>query len=97
MLDKLYFSLSKGLLLQKVGDDVTYAELCLNRPTSLADAGTAYRGGSQWRGEDPTIYAEIDHSRRPPPLNHPLVSPATHREIVTVRTPLMGSQQESCV
>lgn len=62
--------------------------------------------------DDPTIYAQIDHSRRPPPIPHakttsPMISPASalfpakqglyHREVVTVRTPLMGCQQESCV
>ncbi|XP_046659110.1 LOW QUALITY PROTEIN: nephrin-like [Homalodisca vitripennis] len=93
--DDLYDNYKNNYLSQRPDNDVTYAELCLSRPTSLVDA--AYRGsGTLRRGEEPTIYAEIDHNRRPP---HSLVSPATgsHREIVTVRTPLMGSQQESCV
>ncbi|XP_054259110.1 synaptogenesis protein syg-2-like [Macrosteles quadrilineatus] len=81
----LYDNYKNNYLSQRPSDDVTYAELCLSRPTSLVD-----------RGRDPTIYAEIDHNRRAN-LPHSLVSPATHREIVTVRTPLMGSQQESCV
>uniref|UniRef100_A0A1B6DTE2 Ig-like domain-containing protein n=1 Tax=Clastoptera arizonana TaxID=38151 RepID=A0A1B6DTE2_9HEMI len=77
-----------------IGDDVTYAELCLPRPTSLIESkntGRMIRDGTIRKTEEPTIYAEIDHVRRPP-----LVSPP-HREIVTVRTPLMTSDQESCV
>jgi len=116
---------------------VTYAELCLARPTSLQDpvlaggnckvgSGMVLGGGGGAAGivrgrEEPTIYAQIDHTRRPqppPPLSQggdapqltalsPLVSPIScaplthpamlHREVVTVRTPLMASQQESCV
>jgi len=116
---------------------VTYAELCLARPTSLQDPAVVggnckvgsrvvLGGGGVSAGivrgrEEPTIYAQIDHTRRPqppPPLSQgcdtpqltalsPLVSPVTcaplshpamlHREIVTVRTPLMANQQESCV
>ncbi|XP_050301674.1 nephrin isoform X2 [Anthonomus grandis grandis] len=65
------------------------------------------------KGEkDSTIYTQIDHGRRPPPpvpnsRTSPIISPVTaifpitkgmyHREVVTVRTPLMGCQQESCV
>ncbi|PSN56957.1 hypothetical protein C0J52_10847, partial [Blattella germanica] len=102
-------------------EEVTYAELCLARPTSLQDPALVGGGGVVLGGggggvrvrEEPTIYAQIDHTRRPqppPPLQKgcetalsPLVSPLTHpggmlhREIVTVRTPLMASQQESCV
>lgn len=118
-------------------EEVTYAELCLTRPTSLQDpklvggncklgSGVVLGGGGGAAGivrsrEEPTIYAQIDHTRRPqppPPFPQgcttpqlsalsPLVSPVScatlahpatlHREIVTVRTPLMASQQESCV
>ncbi|XP_066142755.1 neural cell adhesion molecule 2-like isoform X1 [Euwallacea fornicatus] len=65
------------------------------------------------KGDDSTIYTKIDHNRRPPPpipnsRTSPIISPVTaifptskqglyHREVVTVRTPLMGCQQESCV
>lgn len=116
---------------------MTYAELCLARPTSLQDSthgggnckvgsGVVLGGGGVSAGtvrgrEEPTIYAQIDHTRRPqppPPLPQgrdtpqltalsPLMSPVScatlshpavpHREIVTVRTPLMANQQESCV
>jgi hypothetical protein len=118
-------------------EEVTYAELCLTRPTTLQDptlgggnckvsSGVVLGGGGSAAGvvrvrEEPTIYAQIDHTRRPqppPPIPQgcntpqlttlsPLVSPIScaplthpamlHREIVTVRTPLMASQQESCV
>lgn len=118
-------------------EEVTYAELCLTRPTTLQEptlgagnckvsSGMVLGGGGGAAGvvrgrEEPTIYAQIDHTRRPhppPPLPQgcntpqltalsPLVSPIScsplthpamlHREIVTVRTPLMASQQESCV
>lgn len=121
----------------QASDEVTYAELCLARPTSLQDpalvggnckvgSGVVLGGGGVSTGivrgrEEPTIYAQIDHTRRPqppPPLQQgcdtpqltalsPLVSPVScaplshpamlHREIVTVRTPLMANQQESCV
>ncbi|XP_044729168.1 nephrin-like [Chrysoperla carnea] len=67
-----------------VGNEVTYAELCLGRPLTESAA----------RKDDTTIYAQIDHNRRPPP---PPVGVYHHREVVTVRTPLMGCQQESCV
>ena len=112
------------LVFSQGSEEVTYAELCLARPTSLQDpalvggnckvgSGVVLGGGGIVRGrEEPIIYAQIDHTRRPqppPPLQSPqltalspLVSPLTHpgmlhREIVTVRTPLMASQQESCV
>jgi hypothetical protein len=118
-------------------EEVTYAELCLAKPTALQDptfSGGNYKVGSGVvigpsgsatgivRGrEEPTIYAQIDHTRRPQPPSplpqgcnttqltalSPLVSPIScaplthpamlHREIVTVRTPLMANQQESCV
>ncbi|XP_075221992.1 nephrin-like, partial [Lycorma delicatula] len=79
------------------GEEVTYAELCLARPTTLGTGvegsmGTGPGGGGVIHRNEPTVYAEIDHSRRPP-----LISPGTHREIVTVRTPLMANAQESCV
>ncbi|CAH0550166.1 unnamed protein product [Brassicogethes aeneus] len=103
---------------QNVPSEVTYAELALARPSSL-DAlknGAAVQFGTL-RGrktDDPTIYAQIDHNRRPPPppipakASPPMVSPVAnlfptakqglyHREVVTVRTPLMGCTQESCV
>ncbi|XP_068082092.1 nephrin [Anabrus simplex] len=99
-----------------VADEVTYAELSLARPTSLQDTNLAMGSGMLVGGslnlgggirgrDEPIIYAQIDHSRRPPPSDlagTPLVSPGSHptfypREIVTVRTPLMSNQQESCV
>lgn len=65
------------------------------------------------KGDESTIYTKIEHGRRPPPpipnsRTSPIISPVTaifptskqglyHREVVTVRTPLMGCQQESCV
>jgi hypothetical protein len=62
------------------------------------------------RGRDePTIYAQIDHTVRrgggaaTTVVTSPLQSPLSPlegppgREIVTVRTPLMANQQESCV
>lgn len=70
-------------------EEVTYAELCLARPpiaTELAITPT--------RKEEPTIYAQIDHSRRG---TLGLDTNVSQREIVTVRTPLMNNQQESCV
>lgn len=90
---------------------MTYAELSLTRPSSLEplkNGGGGGGGGGQFRaGDNPTIYAQIDHDRRPARKASPLVSPASvfpqakqglyHREVVTVRTPLMGCQQESCV
>lgn len=96
----------------QAGNEVTYAELSLTRPNSLE---AVKNGGNQYgtlrSREDPTIYAQIDHNRRPPPVptkTSPMVSPVSsifpaakqglyHREVVTVRTPLMGCQQESCV
>ncbi|KAK6635958.1 hypothetical protein RUM44_001213 [Polyplax serrata] len=83
--------------------EVTYAELCIARPDSIdsKDKSSSLISSQRTR-QDPTIYAVIDHNRRPPgePLKSPLtpMSLATGaREIVTVRTPLMGHQQESCV
>lgn len=93
-------------------DEVTYAELVLaGRAAHGGDAngGGTLRRGVATMGREPTIYAQIDHSRKglagtPPSLGTPLspscsvvgVAPPL-REIVTVRTPLMASQQESCV
>ncbi|XP_022914013.2 nephrin isoform X1 [Onthophagus taurus] len=75
--------------------------------------GGGQYGTLRGRTDDSTIYAQIDHSKKLPPapvrgsLPSPLISPASlfptaktgiyQREIVTVRTPLMGCQQESCV
>lgn len=99
----------------QAGNELTYAELSLTRPNSLE---TFKNGGSQYgtlrARDEPTIYAQIDHNKRAPPVpakssvTSPLVSPVSsifssakpglhHREVVTVRTPLMGCQQESCV
>ena len=99
----------------QIGNEVTYAELTLTRPNSLEPIKN---GGGQYgtlRGkDDSTVYAQIDHCKKPPPmaplksLTSPMVSPVSslfpaaktglyHREVVTVRTPLMGCQQESCV
>ncbi|XP_031784587.1 synaptogenesis protein syg-2 isoform X2 [Nasonia vitripennis] len=132
--------------------EVTYAELCLARPSSLttaagtdcklasigglsslagfssASSGIIVGGGKQQPGgvgyakAEATVYACIDHSARPPkPLVEQMslspasttaglniiqqdslqlkqVLPGQHhpREVVTVRTPLISSQ-ESCV
>ncbi|KAK9753864.1 hypothetical protein QE152_g1719 [Popillia japonica] len=96
-------------------NEVTYAELALARPNSLDPIknGSAQYGMSRGGRDDSTIYAQIDHSRKPQiPMktaaSSPVVSPVSslfppskpslyQREIVTVRTPLMGCQQESCV
>ena len=94
-------------------DEVTYAELVLAGRTAhnavdVNGGGTLRRGVAAMgaMGREPTIYAQIDHSRKvtPPSLGTPLsgtLSPSGSipplREIVTVRTPLMASQQESCV
>lgn len=120
-----HFQSTELLFLFQAVNEVTYAELALARPNSLETVGmknaanaknnTAHLYGTMRHNnyrDDPTIYAQIDHSRRPPPSTtltktSPLVSPASslfptkpglyHREVVTVRTPLMGCQQESCV
>ncbi|XP_023288397.1 nephrin [Orussus abietinus] len=126
--------------------EVTYAELCLSRPVTLstlsalsalttADHGVGSGAGTNYvradqRTTDPTVYASIDHTARPPrndrlaspsrsevaPQHHrPLHDHRPHlhphhqqppeeqqrqpprsREVVTVRTPLI-STQESCV
>ncbi|KAL1114815.1 hypothetical protein AAG570_007639, partial [Ranatra chinensis] len=73
---------------QLQGNEITYAELCLGRGD-----GTGGGGLPQGREEEPIVYAEIDHS-------HNNLSPTGipgHREVITVRTPLMANQQESCV
>lgn len=130
---------------------MTYAELCLARPTTLSTLGTDTKlanlgsvtglGGLQGYGsgvivggksyaKEATVYACIDHSARPPKIDTvkstsscgstPLstMSGLLHdstvtgmtgvtgltgttskhpaREVVTVRTPLISSQ-ESCV
>lgn len=125
--------------------EVTYAELCLARPTTLSTLATDAKlaslaggvgglGGLQGYGgglgvivggksytKEATVYACIDHNARPPKLdvsNAPscattpittanvlqdstvatVMSGKHHpaREVVTVRTPLI-STQESCV
>ncbi|KAJ1529183.1 hypothetical protein ONE63_005989 [Megalurothrips usitatus] len=96
-------------------DEVTYAELVLSGRANCGDSngGGTLRRGVAAMGREPTIYAQIDHSRKglmggtPPSLGTPLSPSASTpgmtgvppplREIVTVRTPLMASQQESCV
>ncbi|XP_046751044.1 synaptogenesis protein syg-2-like [Diprion similis] len=102
--------------------EVTYAELCLARPTTLATTGMDSKlgvivGGKPYTKEA-TVYACIDHTvRQPTPLGFQqqqqqqqqqqdsgLVTPGSGiisgkhhpREVVTVRTPLI-STQESCV
>ncbi|XP_048509194.1 synaptogenesis protein syg-2 isoform X2 [Athalia rosae] len=97
--------------------EVTYAELCLARPTTLSTSGLDTKmgvivGGKPYTKEA-TVYACIDHSVRPPPgslgfqqqqdvgvITTPgsgVLSGKHHpREVVTVRTPLI-STQESCV
>lgn len=63
-------------------EEVTYAELSLGRASQPSSIPL--------RRDDPIIYAQIDHNRRAPPTEQT-------REIVTVRTPLISNQQESCV
>ncbi|XP_034941315.1 nephrin-like isoform X2 [Chelonus insularis] len=113
--------------------EVTYAELCLARPTTLsttADSklsslntglnniggfGGVLVGGKPYIKEA-TVYACIDHNARPPKIDQvcqPMKGSAATlfqdttsiitakqqnhpREVVTVRTPLISSQ-ESCV
>lgn len=115
--------------------EVTYAELCISRPGTIGDVKTKssiVSCSSQHQQhqlplrrdntrQDQTIYAVIDHNRRPPlpssgsgsvaaaaacndsnTIKSPLtpttsLTPGSTKEIVTVRTPLMGHQQESCV
>ncbi|XP_065167952.1 nephrin isoform X2 [Atheta coriaria] len=121
-LSEAYIARDRAYQPQHVPDEVTYAELSLVRPNTL-DA--TKNGGNQYgtlrARDEPTIYAQIDHSKKPPNGNamppavtaaavksSPVVSPVSslfpmskpglyHREVVTVRTPLMGCQQESCV
>ncbi|KAJ8673522.1 hypothetical protein QAD02_004784 [Eretmocerus hayati] len=122
--------------------EVTYAELCLTRPSTLTSVsspdgklgslgglaslagfngsasngnGGVIVGGKPSYPKDSTIYACIDHNARPPPPSVPITPASSHysqqqsspspaeslkqphpREIVTVRTPLISSQ-ESCV
>ncbi|XP_017787321.1 PREDICTED: synaptogenesis protein syg-2 isoform X2 [Nicrophorus vespilloides] len=63
--------------------------------------------------DESIIYAQIDHTKNHQPVStlsakpSPILSPVSslfpvkpsmyHREVVTIRTPLMGCQQESCV
>ncbi|KAK0081257.1 hypothetical protein PV325_012504 [Microctonus aethiopoides] len=118
--------------------EVTYAELCLARPTTLSTAtdpklsclsggglnniggfGSGGGGGVLVGGKpyvkEATVYACIDHNARPPKIdqicqptkgsttgllqdNNCITTNKQHhpREVVTVRTPLI-STQESCV
>ncbi|XP_071453565.1 nephrin-like [Hetaerina americana] len=98
-------------------EEVTYAELSLVAAGVSPSAAVEHQASTA--RPDATIYAQIDHSRRPPLLaaSSPAATPATPptpisafsiptlcladptvpREIVTVRTPLISSQQESCV
>lgn len=120
----------------QLSGEVTYAELCLARPSTLTTAagtepklasigglsslagfssngkggGGVIVGGSY--AKEATVYACIDHSARaaaaaaaaqlsPPKTMAPALPPHEHlkqhpREVVTVRTPLISSQ-ESCV
>ncbi|KAL0270297.1 UNVERIFIED_CONTAM: hypothetical protein PYX00_007761 [Menopon gallinae] len=85
-------------------NEVTYAELCMSLPGSTENKmkPPPNLGAQIHRSQDePTIYAQIDHSLRPTPdgsLRSPMTPVSmTPKEIVTVRTPLMGHQQESCV
>lgn len=124
-------------MLQLTGE-VTYAELCLARPTTLSTAtdpklsclsggglnniggfGSGGGGGVLVGGKpyvkEATVYACIDHNARPPKIdqicqptkgsttgllqdNNCITTNKQHhpREVVTVRTPLI-STQESCV
>nr|XP_018907738.1 PREDICTED: nephrin [Bemisia tabaci]XP_018907739.1 PREDICTED: nephrin [Bemisia tabaci] len=86
--------------------DITYAELSLPKSNSQENHGLNHIPNK----DELTIYAQIDHSSwavpysdkgSPPPLlfspGSVTTLPSLHREIVTVRTPLMANQQESCV
>lgn len=105
---RTYHILNENFLFQPASE-LTYAELTLTRPNSLEAFKSSGNGALR---NEPTIYAQIDHGKRPiqPPVkSSPIISPASsiftsttkpslyHREVVTVRTPLMGCQQESCV
>ena len=118
--------------------EVTYAELCLARPTTLSTApesklssissmgalgnlsgygsGLGVIVGGKPYTKEATVYACIDHNARPPKIDlagapltsgtpvrsnvlqeSTIVGKQHHpREVVTVRTPLI-STQESCV
>ncbi|XP_049813795.1 nephrin-like [Schistocerca nitens] len=95
-----------GRTVRPASADVTYAELSL--PRSVSGGGPdAAAGGSgsaprSRRRDPPTVYAQIDHSQRAaatsmPTSTPPPPPPPPPREIVTVRTPLVVSPQESCV
>lgn len=108
-------NVSRCLRVFQLSGEVTYAELCLARPTTLATSGLDSKmgvivGGKPYTKEA-TVYACIDHTVRPPPsIGHQqqqetgLITPGSGilsgkhhpREVVTVRTPLI-STQESCV
>ncbi|KAL3285868.1 hypothetical protein HHI36_000388 [Cryptolaemus montrouzieri] len=98
---------------QNANSEVTYAELSIARPSSLGTCRNGVsRSEHSKNRDDPTIYAQIDHEKKAHPqktsLMSPLVSPVSslfpvtkptfhQREVITIRTPLMGHQQESCV
>lgn len=132
----LFFSFLSFLLsFFQLSNEVTYAELCLSRPTALSTLATdtkltgivsgigslsTLEGYGKPCTRETTIYACIDHNTRslkgdpsPPPLPFTLAPLSTRstfqdcnvstmsgkhptREVVTVRTPLI-STQESCV
>ncbi|KAK9875282.1 hypothetical protein WA026_007673 [Henosepilachna vigintioctopunctata] len=103
----------QGYNFPNTNSEVTYAELSIARPSSLGTCrnGVSRPNHSKLR-DDPTIYAQIEHDRKAQPQKSsklsPLVSPVCslfpaakstfhQREVITIRTPLMGHQQESCV
>lgn len=92
-------------------NEITYAELSLARPNTLETGQIIRNPGTLPKNrDDATIYAQIDHSVRPmakssiiSPLSpvaslFPVSKPNYHqKEVITIRTPLIGYQQESCV
>ncbi|CAG9837595.1 unnamed protein product [Diabrotica balteata] len=77
-LQEAYMARDRSYPPQHIDNEVTYAELSHVRPNSLEpikNGGNQY--GTLLHRDDPTIYAQIDHNRRPPPLKtSPMVSPA---------------------
>ncbi|KAK9753858.1 hypothetical protein QE152_g1717 [Popillia japonica] len=106
-LTEAYIARDRAYGPQHPANEVTYAELALARPNSLDPIknGSAQYGMSRGGRDDSTIYAQIDHSRKPQiPMktaaSSPVVSPVSslfppskpslyQREIVQSAPPLM--------